>query len=102
MEKIKINIAGESFSLESDNLEKVKMFQEFIDNNLEKAKAITHLNDSKTNLAYAYLSLTIEMWENIKNAFNIDDDQPSAKSKIELLNNKLQSKIEELNNELGK
>ena len=92
----KINVAGESFVLETDTPEKIKKIQKFIEDRLKKAYDATGRNDNKMNLAYAYLELTIELWDKIKEDYSITDGVPNVLSKIEVPNDKVMSKIKEL------
>lgn len=97
MEKIRISIGGESFVLETDSPEKVKRIEEFINGKIEVANRATGMNDTKKNLTYAFLSVVVELWDNVKETFGVDDGQETVKYKIELLNNKIKDKIKELN-----
>ncbi|MCK5599941.1 cell division protein ZapA [bacterium] len=100
MQKIRINIGGEQFTLETDTPEKVKNIEKFIHEKIENASKATGLNDTRKNLTFAFLSVVVEMWDNVKETFGVDDGQETAKYRIEVLNTKIKEKIEELNDGL--
>ncbi len=100
MQKIRINIGGEHFTLETDTPDKVKNIERFIHEKIELASKATGLNDTRKNLTFAFLSVVVEMWDNVKETFGVDDGQETAKYRIEVLNTKIKEKIEELNDGL--
>ena len=95
--KNSISFSGVTFELKNTNEELLSNIQKFIDSEISNAENKTKRSDTTYNLAFAYLKLIIDLWDDIKfKYYATDEESPSILTKLELLNDRIKEKMEEL------